>query len=227
MQSDWPEAERRDDAEEVGFYLELLSRLCQGLRALPADERSLCLAFGNQSVEHGRVNIGYLWLSPDDFDHPFHEFHLVGSLNPLQRQAWAGSQPHFDALTLKLAKSFRALRQACSYLSEGAAAGDPPVLLGHFIGCRVARCDDVATPHGSRAQATSPGAIPREALPDAARRGRTRRVARVDRDPADGRVSVQGHGDSVDLHGGRAAARSSGSLAEHGSTVRRSVVSMR
>jgi hypothetical protein len=102
MQSDWPEAERRDHAEAVGFYLELLSRLCQGLRSLPADERSLYLAFGNQSVEHGRVNIGYLWLSPgEDFDHPFHEFQMVGTLNPLERQAWAGSQPHFDALTLE------------------------------------------------------------------------------------------------------------------------------
>ncbi len=102
MQSDWPEAERRDHAEAVGFYLELLSRLCQGLRALPADERSLYLAFGNQSVEHGRVNIGYLWLSPgEDFDHPFHEFQMVGTLNPLERQAWAGSQPHFDAITLE------------------------------------------------------------------------------------------------------------------------------
>ena len=50
MRSDWLEAERRDHAEEVGFYLELLSRLCQGLRALPADERSLYLAFGNQSA---------------------------------------------------------------------------------------------------------------------------------------------------------------------------------
>lgn len=95
VETEWPADRRRSHL--VGFYQELLARLGDLLGPLAADERSLYLAFGQESEEHGLVNLGYLWFSAGgNLTEPFYEVHPGGSLNPLRRQVWEGPRPCFD-----------------------------------------------------------------------------------------------------------------------------------